>query len=122
MHRDRFHFQHGFYPGYYVCFLLAAIETYAGRGIRRQIRPYFQKSEALKMLYACLTWLGTQIGLNFAVTPFVLLEIRKAWQFYQSWYFSVPIICVILALTLQGASSKPSKSREQPQEKEKKRA
>lgn len=75
----------------------------------------------MKMLYAAVTWLGTQIGLNFAVTPFVLLEVRKSLYFYQTWYFSVPVICVILALTLQGGSSKPSKTRDQPQEKEKRK-
>ncbi|CAF1240552.1 unnamed protein product [Rotaria magnacalcarata] len=101
---------HGFYPGYYVCFILGAFETYAGRGIRRQIRPYFQKNQATKSIYACITWLGTQIALNFAVTPFVLMEIQKVWYFYETWYFIVPIVSVILALTLKGASSKPKKN------------
>jgi len=102
-------FWHGFYPGYYVCFLLAAVETHVGRGIRRTIRPHFQKTQPMKILYGLLTWLGAQIALNFAVTPFVLLEIRKSLLFYQTWYFSFPIICVILALILPGGSSKPSK-------------
>jgi len=58
-------FWHGFYPGYYVCFILAAFETYAGRGIRRQIRPYFQVNQTTKYIYACITWFGTQIGVIF---------------------------------------------------------
>ncbi|CAF0960371.1 unnamed protein product [Adineta steineri] len=111
---------HGFYPGYYVCFILAAFHTYAGRGIRRQIRPYFQKNEVTKIIYACLTWFGTQMALSFAVTPFVLMEIRKAWYFYQTWYFSVPILSIILALTLNGSSSKSKQSSSSSQEKEKK--
>ncbi|CAF0779940.1 unnamed protein product [Rotaria sordida] len=94
---------HGFYPGYYACFVLAAFETYAGRGIRRQIRPYFQKNEILKIIYACITWIGTQIALNFAVVPFVLMEVAKVWYFYKTWYFIVPITSVILSLTLRGA-------------------
>ncbi|CAF0995792.1 unnamed protein product [Adineta ricciae] len=97
---------HGFYPGYYVCFILAAFHTYAGRGIRRQIRPYFQKNQVTIYLYECLTWFGTQIALNFAVVPFVLMEVRKVWYFYQTWYFIVPIASIVLALTLNGASSK----------------
>ncbi|CAF2769942.1 unnamed protein product [Rotaria sp. Silwood2] len=111
---------HGFYPGYYVSFILAAFQTYAGRGIRRQIRPYFQKNQITKYIYACLTWLGTQIGLYFIVTPFILLEIRKAWYFYKTWYFIIPIMSIILALVLNGASSKPKKKQEQQLEKEKK--
>ncbi|CAF0959983.1 unnamed protein product [Adineta ricciae] len=110
---------HGFYPGYYVCFILAAFETYAGRGIRRQIRPYFQVNAITKAIYACITWFGTQVGLNFAVTPFVLMEVQKVWYFYKTWYFIVPIASVVLALTLNGASTKKSSKKPEapPQEK-----
>ncbi|CAF0824035.1 unnamed protein product [Adineta steineri] len=100
---------HGFYPGYYVCFILAAFETYAGRGIRRQIRPHFQKNEVTKAIYACITWFGSQLALNFAVTPFVLMEVQKVWYFYKTWYFIVPVVSVVLALTLKGASTKDAK-------------
>lgn len=105
-------FQHGFYPGYYACFILAAVETYAGRGIRRQIRPYFQKNQITKAVYAGITWFGTQIALNFAVTPFVLMEVPRVWLFYKSWYFIVPIVSLILAITLNGASTKSTKKQE----------
>ena len=88
---------------------MGALETYAGRGIRRQIRPYFQKHQITIYIYACLTWLGTQIALNFAVVPFALVEIQKVWYFYKTWYFCVPIISIILAITLNGASSKYKK-------------
>lgn len=88
---------------------MAAFETYAGRGIRRQIRPYFQKNEILKIIYAGITWFGTQLALNFAVTPFVLMEVQKVWYFYKTWYFFVPIVSVVLALTLNGASTKAQK-------------
>ncbi|CAF1375050.1 unnamed protein product [Rotaria sp. Silwood1] len=115
-------FWHGFYPGYYVSFILAAFQTYAGRGIRRQIRPYFQKNQITIYIYACLTWLGTQIGLIFIVTPFALLEIRKTLYFYQTWYFIVPIISIILALVLNGASSKPKKKHVQSAEKQRKKS
>lgn len=101
---------------------MAAFETYAGRGIRRQIRPYFQKNEITKVIYACITWLGTQIALNFAVTPFVLMEVRKVWLFYKSWYFVVPIVSVVLALTLHGESKKPSKKDDASKEVNKKKS
>lgn len=101
---------------------MAAFETYAGRGIRRQIRPYFQKNEVTKAIYAIITWWGTQIAMNFAVTPFVLMEVRKVWVFYKSWYFIVPIVSVILALALQGESKKPTKKGESAQDSEKKKS
>jgi len=110
---------HGFYPGYYVCFILAAIETYAGRGIRRTIRPHFQKNEITKFIYAIITWIGTQFALNFAVTPFVLMEVAKVWYFYKTWYFFVPIISLVLAITLNGASTKSNRKTVPAQEKDK---
>jgi hypothetical protein len=91
---------------------LAAIETYAGRGIRRQIRPYFQKNQITKVIYAGITWFGTQLALNFAVVPFVLMEVEKVWIFYKSWYFIVPIVSLVLAITLNGASTKSTKKPE----------
>lgn len=107
-----------------MCFILAAFETYAGRGIRRQIRPYFQVNAITKAIYACITWFGTQVGLNFAVTPFVLMEVRKVWYFYKTWYFIVPIASVVLALTLNGASTKKSSKKPEvaAQEKDKKKS
>jgi uncharacterized membrane protein YgcG len=101
---------------------LAAFETYAGRGIRRQIRPYFQKNRLTKVIYACITWLGAQVALNFAVVPFALMEVRKVWYFYKTWYFIVPIVSVILALTLNGASRTQTKKQDQSQETEKKKS
>jgi hypothetical protein len=44
------------------------------------------------------------------------MEIRKVWYFYKTWYFIVPIISIILALTLNGASSKPKKTQEPSKE------
>jgi hypothetical protein len=50
------------------------------------------------------------------------LEIRKTIYFHKTWYFIVPILSIILALTLNGASSKTKKDHEQPQEKERKKS
>jgi hypothetical protein len=50
------------------------------------------------------------------------MEIRKAWYFYKTWYFIVPILSIILALTLNGASSKSKKPQELPKEKEQKKS
>jgi hypothetical protein len=101
---------------------LAAIETYAGRGIRRTVRPYFQANATTKVIYAILTWVGTQFALNFAVIPFALMEVRKVWYFYKTWYFFVPVLSIVLALTLNGASTKSSKKQEPSQETEKKKS
>jgi hypothetical protein len=49
------------------------------------------------------------------------MEVRKVWYFYQTWYFTVPIISILLALTLNGASSKSKKNQEPQQEKQRKK-
>lgn len=68
-----------------------------------------------KAIYAGITWFGAQIALNFAVTPFVLIEVRKVWYFYKTWYFIVPVVSVVLALTLNGASTGATKKPAPPQ-------
>ena len=59
-----------------------------------------------KVIYAGITWIGTQFALSFAVIPFVLIEVHKVWYFYKTWYFIVPVLSVVLAVTLNGASTK----------------
>jgi hypothetical protein len=71
------------------------------------------------VVYAGLTWIGTQFALNFAVVPFALMEVQKVWYFYKTWYFVVPITAVVLALTLNGASTKSTRKQDPSQEENK---
>lgn len=50
------------------------------------------------------------------------MEIRKAFEFYKSWYFIVPVLSVVLAIVLNTGSSKPKKKQEPSQEKEPKKS
>jgi hypothetical protein len=50
------------------------------------------------------------------------MEIRKVWYFYKTWYFIVPIVSVILALTLNGASTKTTKKPEPPEKSDQKKS
>jgi hypothetical protein len=43
------------------------------------------------------------------------MEVRKVWYFYQTWYFVVPVVSVVLSLVLQGASTKPTRKQEPSQ-------
>lgn len=111
-------FWHGFYPGYYMTFVLAAFYVYAGRGIRRKIRPHFQKNKFTIILYACITWVGTLFSINYTVASFDLLEFWLSVKFYNSFYWFVQIIVVTLALTLPGGSTRKKPSAEKPAEAE----
>lgn len=97
-------FWHGFYPGYYLTFVLAAFLVYAGRGIRRKIRPLFIDNN-LQFLYSIITWVFASFALNYCVYTFIVLGFWKSIQFYNSWYWFVHIVGVTLALALPSGSS-----------------
>nr|XP_046147200.1 lysophospholipid acyltransferase 2-like isoform X2 [Oncorhynchus gorbuscha] len=91
---------HGAYPGYYLTFLTGIVVTLAARAMRHNVRPYFLGSPSHKLLYDGITWAGTQIAICYTVVPFVLLSVGPSMKFYRSWYFSVHIGCVLLAVAL----------------------
>lgn len=99
-------FWHGFYPGYYMTFVLAAFSVYAGRGIRRKIRPFFIKRRFTEIIYAIITWLGTLWCINYTCVSFILLDFGLSVQLYNSWYWFVHIFCLIVVLILPGGSTK----------------
>lgn len=105
-------FWHGFYPGYYMTFILAAFMVYAGRGIRRKIRPYFQANQITKIMYAIITWICTLFAMNYAIASHILLELELSVQFYNSFYWFVHMIVIAIALALPGGSTKGKKKTE----------
>lgn len=109
-------FWHGFYPGYYMTFVLAAFYVYAGRGIRRKIRPHFQANKATKVFYACITWLCTMFAIDYSVASQDLLEFWPSVRFYNTFYWFVHIIVIVLAVALPGASTKKRKPTDQKPE------
>lgn len=106
-------FWHGFYPGYYLTFILGALAVYAGRGvihfflvinqfirlkkyifflkIRQNIRPLFINNN-LSHLYALITWLGTIWTINYAATSFLLLDFKSSIQFYKFVFIQILIL------------------------------
>jgi len=99
-------FWHGFYPGFYFTFITFALLVYAGRGIRRNIRPYFQKSKLLINTYGVLTWFGTFLTMSFAVVPYELYDFWSSVKFYNSWYWSIHIVCIIIIFAFPCQSKK----------------
>lgn len=104
-------FWHGFYPGYYLTFVLAAFIQTAGKSMpqislaevclhadkvpvdfRRYIRPFFlsqdgSKPTQYKRYYDILSWVITQLTLSFAVAPFIILSFRDSLAVWCSVYF-----------------------------------
>jgi len=93
-------FWHGFYPGYYLFFLLSAIYTEVAKDVRRVVRPFFVTSDdkpkyPSKYLYDIGTIIVTSWFLNYAGTSFLYLSLENAMKLYTNLYFSGHIIAVI---------------------------
>ncbi|KAA8643215.1 hypothetical protein EYZ11_003105 [Aspergillus tanneri] len=85
-------FWHGFYPGYYLTFVLGSFIQTGAKNFRRYIRPFFltpdgQKPGPYKRYYDVFSWLVTQITLSFTVMPFIFLSFGTSISVWQSVYF-----------------------------------
>jgi lysophospholipid acyltransferase len=94
-------FWHGFYPGYYMFFLYAALLTETGRVARRVLRPLFVRAEEkkkngaegketpllLKPLYDALGVFCTMTFTNFGGVGFVLLSFQDTWRGWRALHF-----------------------------------
>lgn len=109
---------HGFYPGYYLMFVVAGIATEAAKDARRLFRPYFVDSQgkpkSTKWIYDVITTVATSYTLNPLGAAFVLLDFRGLEVFQAIYYLNViiPIVIilaarVVLPLTSTSRRSKP---------------
>ncbi|KAH2162062.1 hypothetical protein KXW33_001979 [Aspergillus fumigatus] len=85
-------FWHGFYPGYYMTFILGSFVQTGAKNIRRYIRPFFLSPDGAKPLptkryYDILSWLVTQLTMSFVVMPFIFLSFSSSIQVWRSVYF-----------------------------------
>lgn len=103
---------HGFYPGYYVTFFSVAFMTMAARKVRRNVRPHFQASTQMALLYDAITWICTRIACPYLASPFVFLSLRNTWTFYSSYFFVFHVGAGVLILILpEGKSSRVEKKK-----------
>ncbi|KAJ2084076.1 Lysophospholipid acyltransferase [Coemansia sp. RSA 988] len=83
---------HGFYPGYYLTFMLGALAASSARTLRRNLHPLVAlppKTKTnnirafplvIKALYDVCGWIASKYTLDFVVAPFMLLALRPAFQ------------------------------------------
>lgn len=109
---------HGVNPCYLMTFVLGGLNQSLARTLRRSLRPFFlppspppststgyvplspsaPPQSLLKWIYDIAGILATQIVLNFAVAPFMLLSVEsslKAWgsvNWYGIWGVLIPMI------------------------------
>ncbi|CAF9941925.1 MAG: lysophospholipid acyltransferase [Alectoria fallacina] len=85
-------FWHGFYPGYYLTFVLGAFLQTIAKNFRRHIRPFFltpdgQRPTPYKLYYDVLSYLVTQTAFSFTTVPFVLLTLPDSLLVWIRVYF-----------------------------------
>lgn len=83
---------HGFYPGYYMTFVLGSFIQTVAKNFRRYIRPFFLTPDGTKPMpykryYDIFSWAATQLTLGFAVMPFVLLSFGDSMTVWSRVYF-----------------------------------
>jgi len=91
---------HGFYPGYYLTFLGAALMTLGSRAVRRSVRPYFLKSRYSKMFYDFMTFLTTRIVMGYLTFSFVLLEFLPSIRLYMHMFFWIHLLSLAAIVVL----------------------
>ncbi|KAH8683048.1 MBOAT, membrane-bound O-acyltransferase family-domain-containing protein [Tricladium varicosporioides] len=85
-------FWHGFYPGYYLSFILASFVQTVAKNCRRYFRPFFldaktQQPTSSKIYYDVFSWLITQLAFSFVTAPFVLLTLHASFLVWARVYF-----------------------------------
>ncbi|PBP23862.1 MBOAT family protein, partial [Diplocarpon rosae] len=85
-------FWHGFYPGYYLSFVLASFVQTVAKNCRRYFRPFFLDAKTTqptpaKIYYDICSYLVTQLAFSFITAPFVLLTLRASFLVWARVYF-----------------------------------
>jgi lysophospholipid acyltransferase len=93
-------FWHGFYPGYYLTFVLASFVQTVAKNCRRYLRPFFidpktSQPTSSKIYYDAASWLATQLIFSFTTAPFVLLTLSASLLVWSRVYFYAVIITAL---------------------------
>ncbi|KAI6251183.1 Lysophospholipid acyltransferase [Erysiphe necator] len=83
---------HGFYPGYYLSFILASFVQTVAKNFRRYLRPFFvdpstSKPTSLKSLYDIFSYIVTQLSFSFITAPFIFLDLESSFLVWSRVYF-----------------------------------
>lgn len=87
---------HGFYPGYYGCFMSATLFLLTSRKLRRVVRPKFLGSSSIKMFYDALTTVCSLLLINFASIQLCLLSYERNYVLYKHFYCLPHIVCFLI--------------------------
>ena len=82
---------HGFYPGYYLAFLLGSFCTQFSRLVRRKLRPHALAAGTwVKAGYDTVGWAGSALILGYGSVPFTLLRLDQTLDVWSALHHCVP--------------------------------
>ncbi|VZI08563.1 unnamed protein product [Fusarium fujikuroi] len=101
---------HGFYPGYYLSFVLASFIQTAAKHYRRHVRPFFLEPitgnpSPKKKYYDFVSYLATQLTFTFATAPFLVLTLQGSLLAWSRVYFYA-VIWTFLSLVFFSSPGK----------------
>ncbi|KAH9157732.1 hypothetical protein AeRB84_000467 [Aphanomyces euteiches] len=93
-------FWHGFYPGYYLFFMLMPLPTLVNRAAHKRLRPWFLEADGSegtkKRIYDIVGSVANALGIHYIAFPFITLGWDNSIQGYINLKFSGHIILVVL--------------------------
>lgn len=86
-------FWHGFYPGYYLCFVSTVLQFEADSIARKYIRPLFTKTGATKpyWIYTLVGRIHTALCLNYYGSAFLVLSASAALEIWADLFYCIHI-------------------------------
>eukprot|EP01113_Clastostelium_recurvatum_P026253 TRINITY_DN3152_c0_g2_i3.p1 TRINITY_DN3152_c0_g2~~TRINITY_DN3152_c0_g2_i3.p1 ORF type:complete len:490 (-),score=107.59 TRINITY_DN3152_c0_g2_i3:21-1490(-) len=101
-------FWHGFYPGYYIFFLLSGLITEIAKDMRRKIRPLFllpdgkSGRQPFKMIYDVIGTLTTLWFSSIFGVSFIYLSAEATvGVLWREFYYLPPIIVVVVFVVVR---------------------
>ncbi|GAC96833.1 endoplasmic reticulum protein [Pseudozyma hubeiensis SY62] len=113
-------FWHGLEPGYYMSFVLAGFMQSAAKMLRRHVRPLFFSQPNVpnptfsnvltfspaQLAYCTASVIVSQITLNYAVAPFMLLEFKASLAGWKAVYFYGHVLTFVAIVAFQNGLGK----------------
>lgn len=98
---------HGFYPGYYICFIYLGLSVIAARKMRNIFWHRFQQPRMVKILYDIATTATTNYMVkDFSMFIFLFLSLEKSLQISRYYYYLPFIIVSVVAFLFPNKKAK----------------
>eukprot|EP01095_Lingulamoeba_sp_RSL-Kostka_P018258 TRINITY_DN995_c0_g2_i1.p1 TRINITY_DN995_c0_g2~~TRINITY_DN995_c0_g2_i1.p1 ORF type:complete len:501 (-),score=134.73 TRINITY_DN995_c0_g2_i1:180-1682(-) len=107
-------FWHGFYPGYYLFFIMLGVVNEVAKYMRRVLRPMFMKqAKPLQVVYDIIGRVLTVLTLAYIGSSFLILDFWPAIEIYKGCYFIGHLLifgAFGLFMTLASMQKKPTRN------------